>query len=126
PVRGRNQPEIMQTIGYFVNTVALRTEISLNLSFEENLKKVTQTCLEAFEHQLVPFQLVLNKLNYTRDAGRTPIYQTFFAYQDVNNRTPELDGVPYTQVNVEGSSVNTDLDLWIKASKKKIEGGFAY
>lgn len=126
PVRARNQPEIMQTIGYFVNTVALRTEISLNLSFEENLKKVTQTCLEAFEHQLAPFQLVLNKLNYTRDAGRTPIYQTFFAYQDVNNRNPELDGTPYTQVNVEGSSVNTDLDLWIKASKNKIEGGFAY
>lgn len=126
PVRGRNHPEVMQTIGYFVNTVAARTEISLNMSFEENLKKVSQTCLEAFENQLVPFQLVLNKLSYTRDSSRTPVFQTFFAYQDVNNRKPELAGVPYTQVNVEGAAVTSDMDLWIKASKNKIEGGFAY
>jgi amino acid adenylation domain-containing protein len=126
PVRGRNHEEIMQTIGYFVNTVALRTSINLNQSFEENLKQVGKTCLEAFDNQLIPFQLVLNKLNYTRDSSRTPIFQILFAYQDVNNRSPELDGVPYTQVNIDRASANTDLDVWIKASKKKIEGGFAY
>jgi amino acid adenylation domain-containing protein len=126
PVRGRNQPEIMQTIGYFVNTVALRTQINLNQSFEENLKQVSHTCLDAFDNQLVPFQIVLNKINYPRDAGRTPIFQIFFSYQDVSNRSAELNGAPYTQINIDKASTHTDLDLWIKSSERKIEGAFEF
>ncbi len=126
PVRGRNQPEIMQTIGYFVNTVALRTQINLNQSFEDNLKQVSNTCMEAFDNQLVPFQIVLNKIDYPRDATRTPIFQTFFSYQDVNNRSAVLNGSPYTQINIDKASTHTDLDLWIKASDRKIEGAFEY
>lgn len=126
PVRGRNQPEIMQTIGYFVNTVALRTQINLNQSFEENLRQVSQTCVDAFDNQLVPFQIILNKINYPRDAGRTPIFQTFFSYQDVSNRSAELNGAPYTQINIDKASTHTDLDLWIKSSDKKIEGAFEF
>jgi amino acid adenylation domain-containing protein len=126
PVRGRNQPEIMQTIGYFVNTVALRSQINLNQSFEENLKKVSHTCLDAFDNQLVPFQIVLNKINYPRDTSRTPIFQTFFSYQDVSNRSAELNGAPYTQINIDKASTHTDLDLWIKSSDRKIEGAFEF
>lgn len=126
PVRGRNQPEIMQTIGYFVNTVALRSQVNLNQSFEVNLKLVSNTCLEAFDNQLVPFQIVLNKIAYPRDASRTPIFQTFFSYQDVSNRSAELNGAAYTQINIDKASTHTDLDLWIKSSDRKIEGAFEF
>lgn len=126
PVRGRTRPEIMQTIGYFVNTVALRSEINLNQSFEANLKQVTHVALEAFDNQLVPFQIILNKVNYARDTSRTPIFQTFFSYQDVSNRSAEINGTPYTQINIDKASTHTDLDLWIKASDKKIEGAFEF
>lgn len=126
PVRGRNQPEVMQTIGYFVNTVVLRSQINLNQSFEENLKHVSRTCLDAFDNQLVPFQIVLNKIPYPRDASRTPIFQTFFSFQDVSNRSAELNGAPYTQINIDKASTHTDLDLWIKSSDRKIEGAFEF
>lgn len=126
PVRGRTRPEIMQTIGYFVNTVALRTQVNLNQSFEDILKNVGQTCVEAFDNQLIPFQIVLNKVPYSRDPGRTPIFQTFFSYQDVSNRSAEINGSPYTQINIDKASTHTDLDLWIKASDKKIEGAFEF
>ncbi len=126
PVRARNNPQLLRTIGYFVNTVALRSHIQLQSSFEETLKQVTKTCLEAFDNQDVPFQVILNKVPYARDSGRTPIFQTFFSYQDVSNRHAIINGHPYTQINIDKASVHTDLDLWIKASDKKIEGAFEY
>ena len=126
PVRGRNFPEIMQTVGYFVNTVALRTEINLNQSFEENLKRVTATCVEAFDNQLIPFQIILNQVNYPRDLSRTPIFQTLLSYQDVNHREMELNGTPFVQMSVDKASVHTDLDVWVRVSDKKIMGGFEY
>ena len=126
PVRARNQTELLQTIGYFVNTVALRTAIDMNESFEDNLKKVTQTCLEAFDCQSLPFQVVLNKVDHPKDSSRTPIFQTFFSYQDVSNRQAVLNGHPYVQINIDKASTHTDLDLWVKANDKKIEGAFEY
>lgn len=126
PVRGRNFPEIMQTTGYFVNTLALRTEINLNQSFEENLKRVTTTCLEAFDNQLIPFQIILNQVNYPRDLSRTPIFQTLLSYQDVNHREMELNGTPFLQMSVDKASTHTDLDVWVRVSDKKIMGGFEY
>lgn len=126
PVRARNNPQLLQTIGYFVNTVALRSNIQLADSFEATLKQVTTTCLEAFDNQDIPFQVVLNKVDYTRDSGRTPIFQTFFSYQDVSNRHAVINGFPYTQINIDKASTHTDLDLWVKASDKKIEGAFEY
>lgn len=126
PVRSRNSSELMNTIGYFVNTVALRTTIELGRSFEETLKEVSRTCIEAFDHQTLPFQMVLNNVDYPRDPSRTPIFQTFFSYQDVSNRDAVLNGVPYTQINIDKASIHTDLDLWIKASDKKIEGAFEF
>jgi amino acid adenylation domain-containing protein len=126
PIRGRNNPEIMNTIGYFVNTIALRSQIDLSRSFEENLKIVSSTCVEAFDNQLVPFQIVLNKVKHQRDPSRTPIFQTFFSYQDVAHRSRKINGIPYTHLYIDKASTHTDLDLWIRASIEKIDGGFEY
>ena len=126
PVRSRNSPELLNTIGYFVNTVALRSQIQLSQSFEEALKTVSQTCIEAFDHQTLPFQVVLNNVDHPRDPSRSPIFQTFFSYQDTSNRSGMLNGLPYTQINIDKASLHTDLDLWIKASDKKIEGAFEF
>ncbi len=126
PVRGRVHPEVMNTIGYFVNTVALRTVIDHDQSFIYNLNQVATTCLEAFENQIIPFQIVLNKVSSTKDRTRTPIFQTFFSYQDVNNRRAHLGENHYSQINVDKSSTHTDLDLWIKTSGSKIEGAFEF
>lgn len=126
PVRCRNNPKLLQTLGYFVNTVALRSSVNLRESFEVNLKNIGNTALEAMDHSLVPFQVVLNEVSYQRDDSRTPIYQTFFSYQDVSNRKPMVNGHSYTQINVNKASTHTDLDLWIKANENKIEGAFEY
>ncbi|MEG1313665.1 MAG: condensation domain-containing protein, partial [Bacilli bacterium] len=126
PVRGRTKSELTNTIGYFVNTVALRSSIYLNQSFEKNLEFVSKNCAEAFDNQLYPFQLILNSLNIVKDSGRTPVFQTFLTYQDVSNRDAVLDGHKYEQVNIESHSTHTDLDIWFKSSNNKIEGAINY
>lgn len=126
PVRCRNFPELLNVIGYFVNTVALRTQIDPKKDFLENLKEVMKTSVEAFDHSQLPFQEVMKVVKFPRDPSRTPIYQTFFSYQDVSNRKPELAGHEYSQINIEKNSTHTDLDLWVKASKNKVEGAFEY
>lgn len=126
PVRCRNFPELLNVIGYFVNTVALRTHVEPQKRFAENLKAVIKTSIEAFDHSQLPYQEVMKLVKFPRDPSRTPIYQTFFSYQDVSNRKPELAGNSYQQINIDKNSTHTDLDLWIKASKSKVEGAFEY
>ena len=126
PVRGRTQSEVMGTIGYFVNTIALRTKLDFHDTFEEYLRNVTHEAQEAFEHQLLPYQMVLNELKIPRDPSRTPVFQAFFSFQDISNRKAEFDNVSYSQINVSKCSTHTDLDLWIKASSSKIEGAFEF
>lgn len=126
PVRCRNFPELLNVIGYFVNTVALRTHIDPQKKFADNLKAVIKTSIEAFDHSQLPYQEVMKLIKIPRDPSRTPIYQTFFSYQDVSNRKPELAGNAYQQINIDKNSTHTDLDLWIKASKSKVEGAFEY
>lgn len=126
PVRCRNFPELLNVIGYFVNTVALRTHVEPQKNFAENLKAVIKTSIEAFDHSQLPYQEVMKLVKFPRDPSRTPIYQTFFSYQDVSNRKPELAGNSYQQINIDKNSTHTDLDLWIKASKSKVEGAFEY
>ena len=126
PVRGRTNEAVMGTVGYFVNTIALRTKFDTQKTFEEYLKIVSQESQEAFEHQLLPFQLILNDLKLPRDASRTPVFQAFFSFQDISNRKAEFDQTSYSQINVSKCSTHTDLDLWIKASASKIEGAFEF
>jgi amino acid adenylation domain-containing protein len=124
PVRGRSSQELLNTIGYFVNALPISTQLSDNI--DDYLKQVQSEVAEALSLQDVPLEKILQALKIKREASRTPLFQTFFSYQDVNNRKGEFAGVPYTQVNVNKSSTHTDLDLWIKASSKKIEGALEY
>lgn len=126
PIRGRNESELQQTIGYFVNTVALRSQIDLSKSFNENLKAVSSTCLEAFSHQDVPFEALLKEIPYQKDLRRTAIFQTYFTFQDMTNRQFFINGRSVKQVSVNNASVKTDLDMWVKVTLSSIEGAIEY
>jgi non-ribosomal peptide synthetase component F/thioesterase domain-containing protein/acyl carrier protein len=126
PIRGRNTPELQQTIGYFVNTLALRSKINLDQGFEANLKRVTSTCLEAFSNQDLPFEYLLRELDYNKDMSRTAIFQTFFTFQDMTNRNFFINERPVKQVSVNNASVKTDLDIWVKVTTTSIEGAFEF
>jgi non-ribosomal peptide synthetase component F len=80
PVSGRNRAETEDLVGFFVNTVVLRTDLSGDPVFTEVLDRVRDAALSAFVHQDVPFEQVVEAVVTDRDRSRTPVFQVLFTY----------------------------------------------
>lgn len=89
PVSNRDQQELQDLIGFFVNTLALRTELDDGMSFVQLAERVKQTMLEAFSHQSAPFEVIVDELQVVRDLSRNPVFQVMFAFQ--NTPLPNLE-----------------------------------
>jgi amino acid adenylation domain-containing protein len=94
PVANRNRPETEQLIGYFVNMVALRADLSRNPTAREFLARVREVALEAFEHQEVPLEILIPVLGPRRDASRSPFFQVMFVLQ--SNALPAVGPLELT------------------------------
>jgi amino acid adenylation domain-containing protein len=114
PIEGRTRPGTEGLVGCFVNTLVLRADLENNPSFSELLRRVRDVCLDAYAHQEMPLELLLQTLNVPRDPSRTPLYQVLFAFQSRPRRELRLGDVPYDFVDVERASTLTDLSLWVE------------
>lgn len=81
PIAGRNRAEIEHLIGFFVNSLVFRTDISGNPSFRELLSRVHRTALEAYSHQDLPFEKLVDEMQLERDLSRNPLFQVTFQLQ---------------------------------------------
>ncbi len=113
PINGRNRTEVESAIGFFVNTLALRTDLSGQPSFRELLERVKQTCLGAYSHQELPFERLVQELDIKRDLSRTPLFQTMFAYQDTTNRDIQSKDLTLTAMRVDTEMSRTDFSCWV-------------
>ncbi len=118
PVANRQRPEFEPLIGLFINTLVLRTQVTGDATFEDLLERVKETALEAYEHQEMPFDLVIRLLQVRRDAKQTELFQTLFALQDfpeVDLRLAGLEVTPFP-VSTHTSTVNLSLEVRPKSS----------
>jgi amino acid adenylation domain-containing protein/non-ribosomal peptide synthase protein (TIGR01720 family) len=94
PIAGRAQQEIQALLGFFVNTLALRTSMDEERPFRELLQQVKQTTLDAYEHQELPFEKIVEALGVQRDMSRTPVFQVLFTMMNSSDAFGiELSGV---------------------------------
>jgi acyl carrier protein len=109
PIAGRNRRETEGLIGFFVNTLALRTDLSGDPSVRDLLRRVREVTLSAYAHQDVPFEKLVEELRPKRSFGQTPLFQVMFELQNVRAEGLELTGLELRSVGAEGTTAKFDL-----------------
>ena len=131
PVANRQQRDIELLIGFFVNTLALRTTVNNHKSFSALLESVKNTTVEAYEHQELPFEKVVEAVVRERDLSRSPLFQVMFVFQNddpaaTNYQDAALSGITVAQEDISHDSSMFDLTLFITETKKGFKGLVEY
>ena len=121
-VANRLRPELENLIGFFSNSLVLRTDFSGNPSFRELLRQVRDVCLDAYDHQDLPFEKLVVKLRPDRDLSYSPIFQVMFNLQNHERESIKLRGLEITELKIERGSSKFDLTLniWEKADGLRV------
>jgi amino acid adenylation domain-containing protein len=127
PVANRDQPEVRGLVGFFVNLLPLRTDLSGDPSFEELLDRVRRTSLEAYEHADVPFDRLVDELRLERDLSRHPIFQALFGLRNGEAPALRLPGVEAErrEAATEVAKLDLSLDL-VDAGEGSFTGAIEY
>ena len=126
PIANRNRSEIEGLIGFFVNTLVLRTQFEDNPSFTELLHQVRQTSLDAYAHQDLPFEQLVEALQPERTLSYSPIFQVMFALQNAPMAPLELPGVSFNWLPLESAKAKFDLTLSMEETEAGLIGYWEY
>jgi amino acid adenylation domain-containing protein len=125
PIAGRNRMELEGLIGFFVNTLALRTDLSGGPSFLELLDRVKETTLEAYAHQEVPFERLVEELAPQRSLAYAPVVQVVFAMQGALP-AGQLGSTRFQIEEGELQTTKFDLTLGVEQRDDGLAGSFEY
>ena len=126
PVANRNRLETEGLIGFFVNALVLRTDLSGNPSFRELLGRVREVCLGAYGHQDLPFDRLVEELQVKRELSRNPLFQVMFVLTNTALRTIELPGLTLTPVEGDGEAAHFDLTMQILETDQGLTATLVY
>jgi len=120
-VANRDRLELQGMIGFIMNTIALRSDLSENPSFKDLLQNVRTMTLEAYAHQDMPFDLLLEHIAMERESGRSPLFNVMYIHQNVQQVNLELPGLMVSELQIENKSAPFDLRLISREINDKIE-----
>jgi amino acid adenylation domain-containing protein/non-ribosomal peptide synthase protein (TIGR01720 family) len=126
PIANRDRSELESLIGFFVNTLVLRTNLSDNPTFRELLGRVREVTLGAYDHQDLPFDLLVEELKPQRDLSHTPLFQVMFVLQNAPMSAVELSGLTLQALQTESSTAKFDLTLLMEETESGIRGALEY
>ena len=110
-IAGRNRRQLEPLIGFFVNSIALRVEVSPDLRFRDLLRRVRETCAGAYAHQDLPFERLVDALKPERTLSHTPVFQVDFVLQNAPPAALDLPGISASLVDVDLETSKLDVSV---------------
>ncbi|BAY66478.1 amino acid adenylation domain-containing protein [Calothrix brevissima NIES-22] len=127
PNASRNRPEIQGLIGYFLNILLLRADMSGNPSLREFLQQVRTTALGAYAHQDVPVEELIEALQPVRDLSYTPLFQVMFILDSaIPISKMQLPGLTWSRMTIENYTSKLDLTLTLENTAQGLVGEWEY
>ena len=122
----RNHVEIEGLIGFFVNTLVLRNDLSGNPTFRELLGRVRKVTLDAFDHEDVPFEKLVEELLVSRNMSYNPLFQVVLVLQNAPLEPLKLSGVTQSALEIETDTAKCDLTVELTESSDGLAGAIEY
>jgi non-ribosomal peptide synthetase component F/acyl carrier protein len=125
-VTGRGQAETGGLIGMFINMLPMRVDMSGMPSYRELLKKVREVTIEAYAHQEIPIEKIIEELKIERKSGEAPLLQLGFSLDNTPEEAAELPGVEITPFQFDYEAVRFDLTVWLKETPEGMRATWTY
>jgi len=126
PIAGRTHREIEGLIGFFVNTLVLRTDLSNNPTFTELLRQVRDTTLEAYTHQDLPFEKLVEELHPERNPSISPLFQVLFILQNNADQPIEFERLAVSPLRTASQVAKFDLSLSMSERQGSLSASLNY
>ncbi|MYU24604.1 condensation domain-containing protein, partial [Streptomyces sp. SID8352] len=128
PVSGREDEQVDRLVGFFLNTLVLRADLSGDPTFTELVGRVRDSGLAAFSHADLPLEAVAEAVGQARARSRNPLFQTMVTYHSVTTEVRELFGAPAEELPVEIGGSKFDLEFAFGGQERdgRISGGLRY
>jgi amino acid adenylation domain-containing protein len=125
-IAGRPRPELEGLVGFFVNTLALRTSLAGDPPFRELLRRVRETALGAYAHQDVPFEKLVEELRPERRLSHTPLFQVMLLFQSVEMGLERLGDLRVTPLEISNGTAKFDLSWAVIERPEGLRVGLTY
>ncbi|MEH2283681.1 MAG: amino acid adenylation domain-containing protein [Nostoc sp.] len=126
PIANRNRAELEGILGLFVNTLVLRNNLSGNPSFPELLHRVREVTLDAYAHQDLPFEMLVEELQPERNLNRNPLYEVMFVLQNTPTSVQEVSGLTFRTLEFDSGTAQLDIFLSMSESQEGLTGCLEY
>ncbi|KST65999.1 non-ribosomal peptide synthetase [Mastigocoleus testarum] len=126
PIANRNRAELEGMLGLFVNTLVLRNDLSGNPSFCELLHRVREVTLDAYAHQDLPFEMLVEELQPERDLSRNPLYEVMFVLQNTPTSVHEVSELTLRTLEFDSGTAQLDIFLSMSESEEGLTGCLEY
>ncbi len=126
PIANRTRSELEGLIGFFANSLPLRTDLSGDPSFRQLLARVREVALEAYAHQDLPFERLVEELQPERSPGRNPVFQVMFTLQNASAMSVKLIDIEVRRLPLKGRTSKFDLTLSLREGTRGLRARLEY